>query len=406
MRRVLPHLVALIAALVVAVSNAPALGATFAYTPPVQFCDGTNGTPAHNATAWHPLVERRTDGSVLCTYGHDHGIAPDAGNAAEFSSRSITPDSTISGPWATTSPTNVPENGTDNKHRAYKNIAWTYRWCDSSAPEAVGLYDFSGQFHADANVGSVPRFHSFHIKAVPLNCTNGGWGQLEFSGHLDYANLVSGSTVVDTGDNTGTGCPIGGDIRQANNPSSGTQDHDVWYGETTRPPRANCYPRLLANETNGEYGFESKITLQDNLQMSGFGPVDPANPTALLFFSPRAGHVGTYLATDAMNGALTGFDGYVTHCTSCESMWPNAGHYYHLDYDGWTDRHGRVVAGCTTPSVDCNKLTAHLWTGPTWLPGEPIKYQGLLFPQGNAYQLDVDVPGPQGQAGYYVKDPS
>lgn len=380
--RFLPILVAVVAAMWVVIPNAAALGfTTMSYVPSAQFCDGTNGTPAHNPTQWHPLFLTNADGTLKCTYGHEHGANPDDAQLDSVLGVLSIPGQSISYPWATLSPSNVQENSTDIKHRVYHWITWengpTARKCDPNDPNWLGVTNGRVQYHIDGNLNAVSRFHSFYAEVTPYNCVTGVTGTLTFGGHLDYPILVTDGNVTYAqrvplsndpgpvpGDPNNTTCPIGGNSK--NESSATTLSMSVWYGITQTAPNHGCQPTLLANETNDAYGFGPHLAFTNNIDINSFGPIDRNNPSALLFFgNNREQHDETQVTSDTFEVSLQGFDPYIAN--------------NHLDFDGYTDRHANIVSGCTSVSMDCVPVHIHVPTPPNWALHQPVNMHADIF---------------------------
>jgi hypothetical protein len=344
----------------------------------VPLCDGQGGRPAHDPTKWHPLVARNPDSSVLCTYGHEHGMDP-----TQFDSTfgPLPLAQQISYPWATISSTGVPENGPDIKHRVYKWIGSSALACGPAAPDGSGksVTAFREELHADGNLGASVRFHSYWGQYQLTDCANpSDSGTLAVGGHMDYAVLTHGPDHVHVplSNDPPAGCNINGDSRQeaaANEPPSDS----VWYGVTSRPP--GC---------DDAFGFSSKVSIGLNVSINAWGPIDPLSPATLHLWGVPSRNE-TSITTDALTIYVSGFP---TDATG------------HVNFTGHVDRHGLVV-----PEV------AGQAEGQDYIPlvlqhVKPGAYGGN-GPSGRILQADPvhfngDVLGPFGQGGYYVQAPA
>src|SRR5258706_10043279 len=131
------------------------------------------------------------DGSVLCTYGHEHGMDPTQLDA-QFGALNVPGSQQISYPWATVSDTGVPENGPDYKHRSYKWMGFA-RACVSSQPQVTAL---RWEAHNDGSLGATARFHSYWFEAQVTDCAAGDVGYVSMGGHMDFAHLLANTTLV------------------------------------------------------------------------------------------------------------------------------------------------------------------------------------------------------------------
>ena len=342
----------------------------------VALCDGQNGRPAHDPTKWHALVERNADGSVLCTYGHEHGMNPATVNDI-FGPLPLT--QTISYPWATINSAGVAENSVPNKHRVYKWLMARNLACSPDAgPQGSGkaITAFRMEVHADGSLGATARFHSYWIQFELTDCVAGTKGIASFGGHEDYAHLHATDTIVALPvDGALDNCTLLGDMRQEGALNGPEQGQSVWYGSSNRDPLTG----KACDDAYGSAGF------QVGLGLDQWGPVDPANPAAVLFYPDRESHKGTVITTDAL-----------TLWASELPTDPNTGR---VNWTGFFDRHARSVSGCTTPGIDCI---------PASFSNVALGGYGAIFPcpcPNAAVSYDGDVPGPQGQPGFYVQNP-
>ncbi|MFN0071038.1 MAG: carboxypeptidase-like regulatory domain-containing protein [Chloroflexota bacterium] len=269
----------------------------------------------HDPTLWHGVVERNADNSIACAYGHEHHDDPRVLDSV-FGPLSY---GEISYPWQTHSQLG-PENVA--KHRVY---VWSTMVNQPCVPANVplGVTNARLQAHADGNRGAAVRYHSFFLQAEGCDPANPGWrGTLSVGGHMDYGVLTllmpSGSEVhvPMPGDPT----PPGADRRIHGSTDRGRPDA-TWYGN------------------HGIVGV--------GLRGEDWGPVDPNDPTRLLFYgNTRNGswqepfHLLTIKIAaqlDPLDGAM---DGYVT-------------------FNGFTDRYGTIVSTCSPIGADCIPLTVN-----------------------------------------------
>jgi hypothetical protein len=348
------------------------LGGTGSTTAPL--CDGQNGRPAHDPTKWHPLVARNPNGSVLCTYGHDHGMDPSTVNDI-FGPVPLSQN--ISYPWQTVSSSGVPENGPDYKHRVYKWLVGRDLPCSLNSDPQGGskmITAFRLEAHADGNLGASVRFHSFWVQMQVTDCATGNKGQISFGGHEDFARLTAGNTLVPLPVDPPPGCILAGDTRQEGALNAVEQSNSVWYGSLNRASTGS-------GPCDDTPSTPDPIQFQYNLGTDGWGPVDPNNPTAFDFYSDRASHRGTQISTDALTLWISGYPS------------DSSGK---VNVNGFIDRHGNRVSTCAPVGQDCIPISIS--------NAEPGAY-GVNLPFG-AVGYDGDVLGPNGQPAFYCVVPS
>jgi hypothetical protein len=347
---------------------------------PTATATTVNGVPLctdHDPTKWHPLVKSDASGNVVCTYGHEHGMNPSTGDSV-FGSLALPQQ--ISYAWATVSATGVGENSVPNKHRMYKWLVAPSLPCAlNSDPNGQSkmITAFREELHADGNLGAAIRFHSFWGEYQLTNCANGERGYLSVGGHIDYADLYAGNTLVPLGSiDPPSSCVLNGDRRQEGLLGSTEQSSSVWYGASEHATVAGA-----TQPCDDDGGLVPHVSVQVNVDTNQFGPVDPSNPTSILFYPDFPNHDQTIVSTDAQTIWISGFS------TDASG---------HVNFNGWVDRHGRVVSGCLAPSIDCIPLVIS-----NALP----RAYGISLP-GRVLEYDGDVPGPNGENGFYVQKPS
>jgi hypothetical protein len=321
---------------------------------------------AHDVTKWHPLVELNADGTIRCTYGHEHGSNPHALDTM-FGSLTTSVGQEIAFPWTTSSAENSDTPLTlataDNrpwaggKHRFFK---WeTITSADLAAagingcpPNPNATYGFDNvrmEVHADSVISATVRFHSFYAEARACSTTNPNYhGIIRIGGHFDYGKLFGL-------ENTPTGqqdvrIPLPGidppdtpytNVRRTHGTSAGScsgctgavRGDFTWYGANATPFFATGGPSL---------------GVSDGIREGDWGPVDPNNPGGpVQFYGPPgdpnhdhgwAAPLDIFAADIPPASALPGA---VTHADGTYS------------WSGDLDVHGNVVAPCTTPSTSC-----------------------------------------------------
>ena len=332
-----------------------------------------NGVPLcpHDPTRWHPLVERNSDGSVRCTYGHEHGMDPRQADAV-FGPLSVPGGQEISYPWATVSAAGIPENGPDYKHRSYKWEVAQGLPCTAFAPNGA-RHDITAlrlEAHNDGNLGASARFHSYWLEAQLTDCATGEQGYLSIGGHEDFAHLLAGDLqLVPLPGDPPSACVLNGDGRHEGLIGGDEQTNSVWYGAASRAGKG-C---------DDYYGDDTPaVGVQYNIGTDSWGPIDPADPGALLFYPNREQHHGTRTGTNDVTI-------YVPRLVDATG---------HVTISGFADRHGRLVPTCDALGPDCIPVTIK-----NALPGPYTAAKGVVG-------YDGDVPGPNGERGFYVQTPS
>jgi hypothetical protein len=359
----------------------------------LPFCDGQNGRPAHDPHQWHPLVAYAADGSVLCTYGHTHGSNPNDPVVANIFGPlpAALNGQTISYPWATGTKLadgDMSENcdwlstdpicagTTSNKHSFYQWIIRDFGdcapWNGQGSPYQVTA--FRTELHADGSLGATVRFHSFWGQYRVEDCQTGQVGYWYGGGHVDYANLLAGDTPVALPVPSGqapSDCILNGDRREEEALSQSGGTGDVWYGVSNRAnagynPNGNC-------DDVADFSWGVQV----NVGRDMFGPVDPSNPSQILLDADRADHKQTIVGTDTMS-VIIPFSGPFTG-------------------SGKSTSDGAILSADCAVGPECIPWSA------TNVPGPGGTNFGI--PPNNGAGTDADVPGPNGQPGYYVSDP-
>lgn len=356
--------------------------------PPAAI-DGVPMCTDHDATRWHPLVERDASGSIVCTFGHEHGADPHALDEVFGPLADAVPGGQEIGyPWLT-SPT---ENSTDpaslshqpsderpvlnGKHAFFK---WETLTGDKLA--AVGIVCPVGtgmsfdrirmEVHADANAGADIRFHSFYLQAQECSSNDPTYhGQISIGGHFDYGILNGTHADPSThklsdvriplpetdpctpGTLLGNAarCPYVASRRThgASGPASaGSTDplaalpgyprqDFTWYGHNGNPDLA------------GKAGLW--LDVSDGIREQDWGPVDPNNPHGpVLFYGPGHNHgVGGIDILDFVAPQARAFPADNPATVNSDGSY---------SWKGWVDVHGQVqsLAACQNelPSTTC-----------------------------------------------------
>jgi hypothetical protein len=390
-------------ATVIVIANTPTPGSANAPTSVngVPLCGVTqpNGQvigPQHDPTAWHPLVEYKTPGvassGVLCTYGHAHGANPHSVDSV-FGQLPLAQE--ISYPWETVTTTGILENDATlhpNKHRVYEWVTAPSLACGTNPLDGSQhmVTAFREEFHADGSLGAAVRFHSYWGQYELTNCATGTKGYMSIGGHMDYGYLKGYQAVtiplpVDPAPGT---CQMNNDSRQEGELGKPAQSASVWYGSSSHHTVYGSTTKCDADTTG------SHFDLQTNITRSNFGPVDRTNPPSVLLYGTNT-NVGTHNGTGISTDALTIRVPQVTKLVNGAMTW-----------SGFVDRHGSIV-----PTV-VGKALGQDYIPVTLSNVEPGAYgsNGAAPCVGNLQHCPQtfkdDVPGPQGQPGYYVLPPS
>ncbi len=294
---------------------------------------GPAGVPlcAHDPTAFHGLVELNADGSIRCTYTHTHMDDPHALDSVLGPLPSYL-GGDISYPWQTVNATTgVPENTA--KHRVYDWSVISNAACITSGAQ-YSFNNFRLEAHLDGNMGATTRFHSYWLQAQTCDPNNPSYkGTVSIGGHQD-----TGVLMVNNGTPQGQYVPLPGD------PSTGAQS--IFQRIHGQP----AYPRYDATWYSGNQNPQGntglpRLTIQMGTRKADWGPVDPNNPSNVLFYGPpyyggsfnEPGHLLVmYIGAD-FPGAQNGI----------------------VNYDGYTDRWGEVVPNCSPVGIDCIPVSVH-----------------------------------------------
>lgn len=277
---------------------------------------------AHDDRVWHGLVERASNGSILCTYGHEHKDDPRVLDGL-FGPLSY---GTIGVPWAALNAAGNPEN-----HRTFGWAVVQVSTCLTPNGRA-GLTAMRVQTHVGYN-GATSRDHSFHLQAQTCVPGDPVAGRLSVGGHLDFGFLY-----IDSPQCLEQRVALQSDIIRpllnlslrrlhAGYPTCPRVDM-TWYG--ANGAISNGAPRVLVNL---------------GVRREDWGQIDPASPSTLHLTDPNNANgswqepahlVSVFVPDewDALDGVL---DGRVT-------------------FQGFTDRWGNLVGPCAPEGMDCVPL--------------------------------------------------
>jgi hypothetical protein len=373
--------------------QAPAL---LAQQAPLTDIDGVPLCTDHDPLVWHPLVKRDANGSIVCTYGHDHGADPHSVDSVFGPLNQVIPGGQeIAYPWVTSD----TENSTDpsslshvpadarqvlnGKHAFFKWETLTpsklaaagINGCPPNSNAIFGFDNIRMEVHADANAGADIRFHSFFVQAQECSTTDPSYhGQIAVGGHFDYG-ILNGSHKGDGHEldvriplpdvdpcapnsilANGTACPYLASRRihgaSAAGPSNSADPNSglpgavrgdfTWYGH-------NGDPDLAGQVTTG-----LGLDVSDGIREQDWGPVNPNDPHGpVLFYGPGYDHGW---------GGIDIFDFMAPQPARFASDNPatlNADGTY--NWNGWVDVHGLVQ-----PAALCQGQTVN--AGSTCIP--------------------------------------
>lgn len=308
----------------------PTLAPTLSPTTGPVLIEGVPICTDHDPTKWHPLVKRDANNAITCTYGHEHHDNP-ASVDDIFGPPSAWYGGTqsISYPWMT-----ISAAGSENnvKHEGYKwyvmrDVPCVPAW---APPNDGCIVAWRVEVHtlgtvADATV----RFHSFSMEAL-VNY-HGQLGIIRGGGHMDtgYLGLLvdQGDAVVcppivqDPADFT---CKANGTFRESASVNAPAPHTDHWT------PLVNWYAAHAGGAQVGP-------------MLEPFAAIDFANPTVQL---PQHD-----LAANNSRGRIENMA-----ASAGPADWLPIGPDGLVNYQGYEDRLGTPVTGCTAPSVDCVPL--------------------------------------------------
>jgi hypothetical protein len=297
---------------------------------------------AHNPTQYHGLVEGNGDGSLRCTYGHTHADNP---HAVDNIFGPLPQGQEISYPWQTfNAQTGALEN--DAKHRVYDWMVMQNSPCIPSSEASFSIRNARLEYHGDGNMGATTRYHSYFFQGQVCDPADpsysgivqvGGW---QDTGHLEAGPLNRIPLPSDP--------PAGvyDNLRKVHSSITHYQPDFVWYGQQLPPQRD---------------GNASYLGVFVGFHKADWGPIDPSNPTRVLFFNDGEHVGGSFIEPfHVVSFTVHAFDiGVVIG---------------RQNFTGFVDRYGKVVPNCSPVGLDCI----------------PVKYQNLKV---GAYEFRADTNG-------------
>jgi hypothetical protein len=284
--------------------------------PDAPLCD------SHDPRVWHALW----DAARGCHYDHHHGDDPHSVDDIFGTAYYDWAGGSISYPWQTVNAqTGCLEN--DCKHTGYVWLVRRGQPCSSAYTDGC-VTDFRALVHAMSSAHDTSvRYHSAWVEMrVCVEDSPDVCGIFRSGGWQD-----SGDLIIDN-------------VRVLDYPNNYNR-HKLHYLETGNSHFGAWYASSPGGEEQRGGFWQVAVEIGDM-----WGPLDPADPSRLQFFCPdphmNCGWNGSsykpeiiglvfpprFLATIDPDG-----DGFAT-------------------YDGYADRYGTPVTGCTSPSLDCVPL--------------------------------------------------
>jgi hypothetical protein len=326
--------------------SSPVTSPTIAPTPspsPTTAPTGSLPIPPctnHNDTVWHTLVERNPDGSVKCTYGHEHHDDPKVLNNIFGPVGALTGGNEISYPWQTHS-----DAGDENahKHASYKwNVVSVATCTPSNAP--FGFKNIRAEFHQDGAPGALTRYHSYWLEAQTCDPNDTGYGGIiKTGGFMDYGRLfVSTANASSEVHIPLAGDPTSGDDRRlhmgiSNGVVPCCRNGDfTWYGSN----RSNNIPGLR------------KVSVRNGLRGEDWGAIDPLNTSAIVF-NPNMWYGSVFKGNNSWQEPM-----HLLNITVPASLDSSDGVIDNkVTFTGFTDRYGNILTTtCSPTGPDCVPL--------------------------------------------------
>jgi hypothetical protein len=286
----------------------------------------------HDPTKWHGLVEYNSNGSIRCTYRHTHMDDPRVLDSV-FGKL---PYGEISYPWQTHSMA-----GDENvAHHTFYNWGVVQGQNCYTAGGGKSFTDIRLEAHNDGNAGATTRFHSYFLQARGCDMNDPSFsGTISMGGHLDFGLLLvrtlNGDVNVPLPADTSPVPVEPGTNRSRLHGSPGSPlPKSVWYGGSGAVKQGN-----IAN-----------IGLTIGVGKEDWGPVDPSNPTKLLFYGgDQNGSLlqPAHLVDLYIPEWLDGMAGVDTDGAKNE----------YLTFQGFTDRYANIVPSCSPVGPDCVPLS-------------------------------------------------
>lgn len=299
----------------------------------------------HDPTAYHTLWND-VDG---CHYDHEHKSSPHDVDDVLGTDYYTWAGGEISYPWQTHAGGGAhhsqPQAGqleNELKHTGYNWIVRNDMPCVPAAGAVGCITDFRIQAHiVFSPVDAVVRFHSYWVEArvcLPSDLNN--CGTIRTGGWMDYGRL-SVTTRQPNGQFTNVWVPLPGDppitdstrrlhpgnSDAATNPLT-TASESFWYG--TRRITEGMTPPAL---------FHTVHIAQGDIWQN----IDAANPSATNLYCYNCKYNGSTIQMHQLGFRV---DQMIKPLYDPDKNG-------RIDFNGYTDRFGRVVQGCSAAGLDC-----------------------------------------------------
>ena len=335
----------------------------------------------HDPTAWHALW----DGGQACHYDHTHNADPTTADAI-LGPLAYAP-TTLSYAWATSSMEN------SMKHGGYKygvrlglpcGVVTNYEGITPINCITDARIQYHGVGHA---LDALARFHSFYAEyRICRQLAYTQCGIIRIGGWADFgilevpykgARVVRPGGVVDFGD--GLVMSFASDDPEMNGQSVDNEPYlamsslaDLSYF-STHAPSTNIQMEVWSSAL-GAYSHQPYVRFAFRI-FDSWGLIDPANPNNPHWLC-RDGSCAYNASWHALN-ELTAF---------IPQAWDTDGDGL-ANFEGFTNRYGQVVTGCTASGLDCVPLS---------VVNVPVGYAHYTDP-GNgrnaAVEYDTSPPG-------------
>lgn len=307
--------------------------------------------PDHDPTKWHALYDEARN----CHYNHEHHSDPREGDNIFGPVAALYGGQEISYPWQTFSDRGL-EN--DVKHEGYKWVVRKNMDCSSRFTDGC-LTDFRMQVHFIASaVDATVRYHSFWLEARGCREDNPEvCGIIRTGGWADYGRLMVDNQHI----------PLPGD------PPAPTNSNKLHYIQTGNSRFTTWYG-----------GNRIATTAIQTSRM--WGLINPNDPYQLHLFCPdfKCRNNNSTMQAHAI--------GFVIRANELDQDGDGL-----VNYEGYTNRHGEIVSGCTEVGLDCVPL--QIINMPTGL----FQYRDDEHGRGNDGGINFDT-SPEGE--YWIAYPN
>jgi hypothetical protein len=309
---------------------------------------------SHNPDLWHALY----DPARNCHYTHEHHDDPNSINDL-FGAPGAwygQPGNEITPPWYAEGANGAPEG-----HEGYKWAVRRFSPCiDMKSPDP----EYQGKVcavrvlvHVNATAAAATvRFHGFSVEAILEH--DGVRGMMRYGGHLDTGYL---HLQYEDGDPSQVCPPL---------PSNPTDFSCADRGRSRRTHSGTHHPAgYTPHNAYLETWYAHHALGGLSPTFDSFGPVDYQNPAQQLFFPDTS---NLPFPQNGSRFKLTG----VGASTRRPWLMPYMDANRVINFNGYVDRNGEPVSGCTAPAQDCVPLQI-----------ENVPWQLYGIPNADAPQL-------------------